>query len=57
MNKHRFKIFTSVKRTVAISSVLLLSILSTEVLAGTKITVGRTTGASGFHIPSYVAME
>jgi len=23
----------------------------------TKITVGRTTGASGFHIPSYVAMD
>lgn len=24
---------------------------------GTKITVGRTTGASGFHLPSYVAMD
>ena len=57
MNIRRLKIFTSVTKTVAISSVVLLSILSTEVLAGTKITVGRTTGASGFHIPSYVAMD
>jgi len=29
----------------------------TSVLAQTKITVGRTTGASGFHIPSYIAMD
>ena len=29
----------------------------TQAYAQTKILIGRTTGASGFHIPSYVAME
>lgn len=38
--------------------VLAFAVLPGLVLAQTtKITVGRTTGASGFHLPSYVAMD
>lgn len=41
--------------TVAFVSVAVMA--TTDAIAQTKITVGRTTGASGFHIPSYIAMD
>jgi len=52
-------------RSFAIGSMItagILAIAVTVVTAGissaqTKITVGRTTSGSGFHIPSYVAMD
>jgi NitT/TauT family transport system substrate-binding protein len=40
----------------AVLAVTLAGFASTAI-AQTKIKVGRTTGASGFHIPSYVAMD
>ncbi|MFQ5918276.1 MAG: hypothetical protein ACE5I0_10750, partial [Candidatus Binatia bacterium] len=51
--------------SIAIGSMItagILAIAVTVVTAGTssaqtKVTVGRTTSASGFHIPSYVAMD
>lgn len=46
--------------TIAVATVLVAALtLATAGIssAQTKITVGRTTGASGFHIPSYVAMD
>lgn len=34
-----------------------LAVTAEGVAAATKITVGKTTSASGFHIPAYIAME
>jgi len=42
---------------VAFAVVFTVSVTTTDASAQTKIRVGKTTGASGFHIPSYVAME
>lgn len=39
------------------SAFLLASAIQTESLAQTKIKVGRTTTGSGFHIPTYIAMD
>jgi NitT/TauT family transport system substrate-binding protein len=50
----------SVFRSVIVVGVLALASawsFATARAADVKITVGRTTGASGFHIPSYVAMD
>src|ERR1041385_2794883 len=41
----------------SLSFVLLLSAGSTADAQSIKVRVGRTTGGSGFHIPSYVAMD
>ena len=41
---------------LAVASLTLPMVVSSAD-AQTKIRVGRTTGASGFHIPSYVAMD
>ena len=43
--------------TMALAFACMTSVATTDALSQTKIKVGRTTGASGFHIPSYVAME
>ena len=46
--------------TIAVATVLVAALtLATAGIssAQTKITVGRTTSGSGFHIPSYVAMD
>lgn len=51
------RFFTAGGLTSVIAGALTLTIISADVLAQTKIRVGRTTGASGFHIPSYVAMD
>src|SRR3989338_6256725 len=51
---------TSVKIKAMAGAVImaLAMIAQTAPVAGqTKIKIGRTTGASGFHIPSYVAMD
>ena len=47
------------KRLIVLTSVAAaaLVILPLTADAQTKITVGRTAGASGFHIPSYIAMD
>ena len=49
----------SIYRSIAlVAAALVLSAAGTgTTLARTKITVGRTPGGSGFHIPYYVAME
>jgi len=44
-------------KALAFSVAIAVTAVGTAALAQTKITVGRTTGASGFHIPSYIAME
>ena len=47
-------------RTVIVAVVATVTMISLTVLASaqnTPIKVGRTTGASGFHIPSYIAMD
>ncbi len=48
---------SAVAVAVVAAGVLALPIAATPADAQTKIRVGRTTGASGFHIPSYVAMD
>lgn len=51
---------TSVKiKAMIVAAVMALAMIAqTAPVAGqTKIKIGRTTGASGFHIPSYVAMD
>ena len=47
---------TYVLLAAAVGAAALISSIS-ETYAQTAIKVGRTTGGSGFHIPSYVAME
>jgi ABC-type nitrate/sulfonate/bicarbonate transport system substrate-binding protein len=42
--------------TLAVVTAALLGAGILEASAQTKITVGKTTGGSGFHLPSYVAM-
>jgi len=44
---------------VMIAAALLITAIqvSSAVAQGAKIKVGRTVGGSGFHIPSYVAMD
>ena len=49
--------FATTAKAMVFTGVLALVITSLDAFAQTKIRVGRTTGASGFHIPSYVAME
>jgi NitT/TauT family transport system substrate-binding protein len=48
---------SAVALAVIAAGILALPITATPADAQTKIRVGRTTGASGFHIPSYVAMD
>ncbi len=55
---------TSRKRAIAglakaavLTGVVALTMTSVDAFAAEKINVGRTTGASGFHIPSYIAMD
>ncbi len=43
-------------KTMVVASALAAG-LSTSAVAQTAIKIGRTTGASGFHIPSYIAMD
>ncbi len=44
--------------TIALAAALAIAGLSVgPALAQTKITVGKTNGGSGFHVPSYVAMD
>ena len=45
---------TAVKAAVGLA---IVAAAGTQAYAQTKILMGRTTGASGFHIPSYVALE
>ncbi len=51
----RLLTFTSAAVAVLATTVVALPVSTAD--AQTKIRVGRTTGASGFHIPSYVAMD
>lgn len=43
--------------TLAVAGAIVAAATGTDALAQTEIKVGRTTGASGFHIPSYIAMD
>ena len=43
--------------TLAAALMLALSLANGAAVAQTKITVGKTVGGSGFHTPSYVAMD
>ncbi len=49
--------FASFASAAVVTGALALTVTSFDAFAQTKIRVGRTTGASGFHIPSYVAMD
>jgi|KNS12BottometaT_FD_k123_69056_1 ABC-type nitrate/sulfonate/bicarbonate transport system substrate-binding protein len=57
MQKSRRNAFAAIAKAMTFTGVLALAVTSVDALAQTKIKVGRTTGASGFHIPSYIAME
>ena len=47
-----------VRSTIALAVTLTVAGLSAgAAMAQTKITVGKTNGGSGFHMPSYVAMD
>jgi len=56
MRKPKSAYFTAAIKTLAVAGVVTAG-LSAQALAQTAIKVGRTTGASGFHIPSYIAMD
>ena len=49
----------SIKTTIVamVAAVAMVPLTTTGNAQMTKVTVGRTTGASGFHIPSYIAMD
>ncbi len=55
MTTGRHQLFANLAKAAMLTGVLALA--ATPAAAATKIKVGRTTGASGFHIPSYIAME
>ena len=55
MTTSRYQLFANVAKAAMLTAVLALA--AGPAAAQTKINVGRTTGASGFHIPSYIAME
>ena len=47
-----------VRSTIALAVTLTVAGLSASAaMAQTKITVGKTNGGSGFHVPSYIAMD
>lgn len=46
----------SLKTTTAVA-IVAAALLAQSALAQTKITVGKTIGASGFHVPTYVALD
>ncbi|MGE3936581.1 MAG: ABC transporter substrate-binding protein [Rhodospirillaceae bacterium] len=49
--------FTGLLRSTAVAVVFTAAFAAATAVAQTKITVGKTTGGSGFHIPTYVAMD
>lgn len=57
MRKSRREMLATTAKAVAVGAILALAAGSTAAVAQTKIKVGRTTGASGFHLPSYVAVD
>jgi ABC-type nitrate/sulfonate/bicarbonate transport system substrate-binding protein len=57
MRKSGTDLFATAAKAAVLAGALALAAVSTAALAQTKIKVGRTTGASGFHLPSYVAVE
>lgn len=57
MRKTRREIFAVTAKTIVFAGALALVAGSNAALAQTKIKIGRTTGASGFHLPSYVGVE
>ena len=56
MTTRRTAIIGTTIKTIAVAG-LAIAAAGTQALAQTEIKVGRTTGASGFHIPSYIAMD
>ena len=57
MTTSRKGIVSFIAKAAVVTGVIALAVTSTPSLAQTKIKVGRLTSASGFHIPSYVAMD
>ena len=56
MRAHKSAYFSAVIKTIAIAGAVTAA-FGTQAFGQTAIKIGRTTGASGFHIPSYIAME
>jgi NitT/TauT family transport system substrate-binding protein len=56
MSKRRTLFTGSAISAIAVAA-LAFAAAGTQAIAQTAIKVGRTTGASGFHIPSYIAMD
>lgn len=57
MNMSISRRFLLLSAAAVAAGVMSISGFATDSDAQTEIRVGRTTGASGFHIPSYIAME
>lgn len=57
MLEYSKRAFATIAKAAAFTSVFAIAIGGVDAVAQTEIKVGRTTGASGFHIPSYIAME
>lgn len=57
MKTSRRNILSIIARTATVAGVIALAGTGTQAIAADKIKVGRTTGASGFHIPAYIAMD
>jgi len=58
MRKTRRDRFAAAAKAAVFAGAAILATAGSQAFAqATKITVGRTTGASGFHLPSYVAMD
>lgn len=45
------------RRVQVLIAVLIVSLASISVVLAQSVKVGRTVGGSGFHIPSYVAID
>ncbi|MPY70663.1 MAG: hypothetical protein GEU92_11305 [Alphaproteobacteria bacterium] len=54
---HRRHAFAAIAKAAVLSGIFAVAATGIATAAETKITVGRTTGASGFHVPSYIAMD
>ena len=57
MVKYTSHAFAALAKVAVFAGVLAVAVGGADAVAQTKIKIGRTTGASGFHVPSYIAMD
>ena len=57
MKETRRNVLSIIGKAAVAAGVFAVALTGVEAVAQTKIKVGRTTGASGFHIPAFIAMH